>query len=313
MISADRSKPTGLPPAPPAFYVAGPTGVGKSEFAVRLAEEVAGEIVGADAFQIYAGLPILTAHPSREQQARVPHHLIGEIPLSDSFDVAEYVRRASARIAEIRSRGKVAIVVGGTGLYIRSLVQGMAELPPADPALRAELEAKPLSELNERLKELDPEGAAAIDAKNPRRVIRALEVCLLTGKPFSSYRQQWSEANAGGRGVVLFREKAALHRRIDARVHEMFREGAVEEVKSAGCMSDTARQVLGFKEIKCLLQGELSEAACIGEIQTRTRQYAKRQMTWFAREPWLRRVEVTDGLSAAMPDLLDAARRLAAH
>src|SRR5690606_38847835 len=143
----------------------------------------------------------------KEQRARVPHHLVAEIPLSENFDVAEYVRRASARIGEIRSRGKVPIVVGGTGLYIRSLVQGMADLPNADPTLRTELEAMPLPELNRKLAELDPAAAVAIDAKNPRRVIRALEVCLLTGKPFSSFRQEWSAVNAAVAGVVLVRGK----------------------------------------------------------------------------------------------------------
>lgn len=290
MSPADKPKRAALPPAPPAFYVAGPTGVGKSEFAVTLAEEVGGEIVGADAFQIYAGLPILTAQPSKEQRARVPHHLVAEIPLSESFDVAEYVRRASARIGEIRSRGKVPIVVGGTGLYVRSLVQGMADLPNADPALRTELEAMPLVELNRKLAELDPAAAAVIDAKNPRRVIRALEVCLLTGKPFSSFRQEWSAVNAAVAGVVLVRAKEELRRIIDARVTEMFREGVVNEVSSAGLMSDTARQVLGFSEIERLLQDEVTEVACRNAIQTQTRQYAKRQMTWFARETWLRRV-----------------------
>ena len=290
MSPADKPKPAALPPAPPAFYVAGPTGVGKSEFAVTLAEEVGGEIVGADAFQIYAGLPILTAQPSKEQRARVPHYLVAEIPLSESFDVAEYVRRASARIGEIRSRGKVPIVVGGTGLYVRSLVQGMADLPNADPALRTELEAMPLVELNRKLAELDPAAAAVIDAKNPRRVIRALEVCLLTGKPFSSFRQEWSAVNAAVAGVVLVRAKEELRRIIDARVAEMFRYGVVNEVSSAGLMSNTARQVLGFSEIERLLQDEVTEVACRNAIQTQTRQYAKRQMTWFARETWLRRV-----------------------
>ena len=297
MSSADKPQPDGFPPAPAAFYVAGPTGVGKSEYAVSLAEQVGGEIVGADAFQIYAGLPILTAQPSSEQRARVPHHLVGNIPLSESFDVAEYVRRASTRIGEIRSRGKVPIVVGGTGLYVRCLVQGMAEVPNADPALRTQLEAMPLAELNRKLAELDPSGAAAIDAKNPRRVIRALEVCLLTGKPFSSFRQQWSVANAAVAGVVLVREKEDLHRRINARVKEMFREGVVEEVSGAGPLSDSARQVLGFREIERLLQGVITEAECMETIQTQTRQYAKRQMTWFARETWLQRMDLheTDG------------------
>ncbi|MGV3532420.1 MAG: tRNA (adenosine(37)-N6)-dimethylallyltransferase MiaA [Chthoniobacteraceae bacterium] len=294
MSSVDVPQPAGLPPAPPAFYVAGPTGVGKSEYAVSLAEAVGGEIVGADAFQIYAGLPILTAQPSKEQRARVPHHLVAEIPLSENFDVAQYVRRASARIEEIRVRGKVPIVVGGTGLYIRSLVQGMADLPNADPTVRSELEAMPLAELNRKLAKLDPAAAAAIDAKNPRRVIRALEVCLLTGKPFSSFRQEWSAMNAAVAGVVLVREKEELRRRIDARVTEMVREGVVTEVSSAGMMSDTARQVLGFSEIERLLRGQVTEHACTEAIRTQTRQYAKRQMTWFARETWLRRVDLDD-------------------
>ena len=171
-----------------SFLILGPTAVGKSDIAAAVAERCGGEIVSADAFQVYAGLDLLTAKPTAEVRARVRHHLVGEIPLTQSWDVAQWLDAARSRIAEIHARGHVAIVAGGTGLYIRALTRGLADLPPASPELRAELEAQPLAELARRLAELDPEGASRIDLKNPRRVVRALEVCLLTQRPFSSFR-----------------------------------------------------------------------------------------------------------------------------
>lgn len=268
----------------PFFVIAGATAVGKSEIAVAVAECVGGEIVGADAFQVYGGLPILTAHPSPELQARVRHHLVGSVPLGVGYDVAQYVEEARRAIAEIGGRGKVAIVCGGAGLYVRSLMHGLAELPGADAALRAELEGLPLEELQRRFAELDAHGAAQIDMKNPRRVIRALEVCLLTGRPFSTFREQWASPLEGVRGVFLTREREALNARIDARTVAMFSAGVVEEVQAVGEVGPTAAQTLGLREIRALLAGEMDRAECIAAIQQATRRYAKRQGTWFRRE-----------------------------
>lgn len=290
------------PVTTPFFIIAGPTAVGKSAVAAAVAERCGGEIVGADAFQIYRELPILTAQPSSEMRARVPHHLVGEIAIAESFDVARYLRAATERIAEIHARGRMPIVTGGTGLYLRALTRGLADLPGADARLRADLESQPLAEWQRRLAELDPAGAAQIDLQNPRRVLRALEVCLLTGRPFSSFRAEWAGAPSGSRGVVLTLDRAALQARIDARTVAMFADGVIEEVRAATAAGPTASQALGWREIRAHLAGQTSRADCLAAIQLATRRYAKRQMTWFRRETELAMVDI--GSSA--PDQLAA-------
>ena len=259
----------------------GPTAVGKSELAVALAERIDGEIVGADAYQIYAGFDILSAKPSAELRARVPHHLIGEIPLTEAFDVVQFRGLALARAREIAARGRIPIVCGGAGLYARALTHGLAETPPSDPALRANLQEQPLEELVTRLRALDP--ATTVDEKNPRRVIRALEVCILTGRPFSSFREEWEKESAV-RGVILTRSRESLNSRIAQRTAAMFREGVVEEVAAAGEIGPTAAQMLGLREIRALLAGKISREECEARVAQATRQYAKRQLTWFRRE-----------------------------
>lgn len=271
-------------PVSGVFYLLGPTAVGKSELAVEVAERCNAEIVSADAFQVYRGLDILTAKPSAEMLKRVPHHLVGEIPLSSDFNVAAYLAAASARIVEISARGQRAIVVGGTGLYIRALSRGLAELPSANPALRAELETLPLAELQTRLRALDPAAAASIDLRNPRRLIRALEVCTLTGRPFSSFRKEWDAPTAKLRGVVLTRERTDLYARIDARTEAMFAAGVVDEVRQTGKIGPTAAQTIGFREIQSFLAGKMTLGECIAAIQMATRNYARRQLTWFRKE-----------------------------
>ena len=290
----------------PFFVIAGPTGVGKSALAVAVAEQCGGEIVGADAFQVYRGLDLLTAKPAPELRARVPHHLIGAIPLTQAFDVAQYLTAARSCCDEIRARGRVAIVCGGTGLYLRALTRGLADLPTADPTLRAELEQLPLAELTRRLAALDPVSAERIDAKNPRRVIRALEVCVLTGRPFSSFRKQWDAAPSAACGVCLDRDRHELYSRIDARTEAMFAAGVEEEVRAASEIGATAAQTLGLREVRALLSGEMSRPECIAAIQQATRRYAKRQLTWFRREPSLETVNLTGAT-----DLAPLATRLA--
>ncbi len=289
------------------LFVAGPTASGKTAVAIALAEACGGEIVGADAFQIYRALPILTARPSPEELARVRHYLVGVIPTDTEYSVARYLEDALAAIAEIRSRGKTPIVAGGTGLYLRALMRGLSDAPPGDAELRAELSALPLEEAVARLTERDPEAAAAIDLRNPRRVVRALEVCLLAGRPFSSFRQEWEQAPQIP-GIVLMRDREELHRRINERTEAMFRAGVVEEVRQAresGGIGATASQVIGWREIGALLAGELTEAECIAAIAQATRQYAKRQLTWFRRESSLTPVSVS---GQGLPDFTDLLR-----
>ena len=294
------------PVTTPFFIIAGPTAVGKSAVALAVAERCGGEIVGADAFQVYRGLALLTAQPSPAGRARVPHHLIGEIPLTQSFDVAQYLRAASPRLGEIQSRGRVAIVVGGTGLYLRALTRGLADLPGADANLRARLESQPLADLQRQLAELDPTAAAQLDLQNPRRVIRALEVCLVTGRPFSSFREQWNGPPPGVRGIVLTRERTALLTRIHERTEAMFAAGVVEEIRAAGEVGPTASQTLGLREIRAHLAGQLSRADCLAAIQLATRQYAKRQMTWFRRETALPPIDLGTTDPAQLAETLAA-------
>src|SRR5436190_10061266 len=165
------------------FFIVGPTATGKSELAADVAREIGAEIVSADAFQIYRGLDLLTAKPEVSTLAKAPHHLIGTVPLSEEMNAEKYRRVARSVIENINSRGKLAIVVGGSGFYIKALTHGLAPLPESDPKLRERLNAMSLDELHTQLAELDPEAIQKIDAKNRRRVVRSVEICLRTGKP----------------------------------------------------------------------------------------------------------------------------------
>lgn len=265
---------------PRPFYIVGPTAVGKSEIAAQAAERCGAEIVSADAFQIYAGLDLLTAKPDETTLRLVPHHLIGTCPPGEEMNAEIYRRATLDKITEIQGRGRLAFVVGGTGMYVQALTHGLSPLPPADPELRMTLEPLSESELLVRLEELDPALAAAIDRKNKRRLLRAVEICLLTGQPASAQRLRAQPAEEPA-GVFLWREREELHTRIDARVEAMFAEGVVEEVQEAGEVGRTAEQTLGLRQIRELLAGRIAEEDCIASIQQATRQYAKRQLTWF--------------------------------
>src|SRR4029077_13689305 len=174
-----------------AFFIVGPTATGKSELAADVAHEIGAEIVRADAFQFYRGLDLLTAKPEAPTLAKAPHHLIGTVPLTEEMNAEKYRRLALRAIEEINARGNLAIVVGGSGLYIKALTHGLLPLPEPDPKLRQKLNAMNLDELRSGLVELDPETARKIDTKNRRRLVRALEICFLTGKPASVKREQW--------------------------------------------------------------------------------------------------------------------------
>ncbi|HEY4273296.1 MAG TPA: tRNA (adenosine(37)-N6)-dimethylallyltransferase MiaA [Candidatus Udaeobacter sp.] len=292
-----------------AFFIAGPTATGKSDLAADLACELGAEVVSADAFQIYRGLDLLSAKPDAATLAKAPHHLIGTIPLSEEMNAEKFRRAATRAIDEINSRGKLAIVVGGSGLYIKALTHGLAPLPSADPNLREKLNAMSLDALRSQLAELDPEVARKIDINNRRRVIRALEICLLTGDPASAKRQQWGahassvqcsascrtqtrRQDAGAstqdacarHGFFVFRDREELYKRINQRVEGMFKCGVIEEVRAAAATSATASQMIGLREIRELLAGKMSLPQCVADIQQSTRRYAKRQLTWFRRQ-----------------------------
>jgi tRNA dimethylallyltransferase len=267
------------------FFIVGPTATGKSELAADVAHEIGAEIVSADAFQIYRGLDLLTAKPESPTLAKAPHHLIGTVPLTEEMNAERYRRAAIRAIEEINLRGNLAIVVGGSGLYIKALTHGLAPLPESDPELREKLNAMSLDGLRSQLVEVDPETARKIDLKNRRRVVRALEICSLTGKPVSAQRLcEGASHSEASTGVFVFRDRQELYERINQRVEMMFERGVIEEVRTAGEISQTASQMIGLREIRELLAGKKSLPQCIAEIQQTTRRYAKRQLTWFRRQ-----------------------------
>jgi tRNA dimethylallyltransferase len=272
-----------------AFFIVGPTATGKSEMAADVAREVGAEIVSADAFQIYRGLDLLTAKPEEPTLAKTSHHLISMVPLTEEMNAEKYRRAATVAIDEINSRDMLAIVVGGTGLYIKALTHGLAPLPESDPKLREKLNAMSLDNLRAQLVELDPEAAKKIDIKNRRRLVRALEICLITGKPASEVVAGVGDSARPGsiirtKGVFVFRDREELYQRINQRVETMFARGVIEEVRAAAVTSATASQMIGLREIRELLAGKKSLQQCIAEIQQATRRYAKRQLTWFRQQ-----------------------------
>jgi len=298
--------------------IAGPTAIGKSQIALLLAEQIGGEIISVDSMQVYHGLDIGTAKPSPADRARVPHYLIDICDLTESFDAAQFARLAHRTVAEILSNSHVPVLCGGTGLYFKAFLEGLGEAPSADAKLRAELEVTPLEKLLEELREHDPATYRKIDRKNPRRVIRAVEVIRLTGKPFSAQQSWWGEtpgkqgkfgmrqyvgalesgdvsphSTTGSRGCsphqikfyCFTRQPDDLRRRIDARVDEMFARGLVDEtrelLKRGLEQNKTAMQAIGYRQVVEHLRGERALAETIELVKIRTRQFAKRQLTWF--------------------------------
>jgi tRNA dimethylallyltransferase len=278
---------------PRSVLIAGPTTAGKSEVAMLLAERFTGEIISVDSMQVYRGLDIGTAKPTPADRARVPHHLIDVVDPAEPFDAARFLDLARQAAVEIQSRHRVPILCGGTGLYFKAFLEGLGAAPPANPALRAELAAVPLSVLLQELAERDPATFERIDRQNPRRVIRAIEVIRLTGRPFSEQRARWGESQSvlPPPASVLFglmRSNSDLHERIGARVEEMFRRGLVEEteqlLKRGLAENKTAMQALGYRQVTEHLQGKRSLAETTELVKLRTRQFAKRQITWFKRQ-----------------------------
>jgi tRNA dimethylallyltransferase len=273
------------------IFIAGPTAVGKSEIALALAEQFGGEVISADSMQVYRGLDIGTAKPSPAERVRVPHHLIDICDLTEAFDAAQFIRLAQKAVAEIQSRGCVPVFCGGTGLYFKAYLSGLGEAPPANPELRAELEALPFEALLKELRERDPEAYEKIDTQNPRRVIRAVEVIRLTGKKFSEQRAEWKSTVHSPQSEVFFcftRQPADLHARINLRVDEMFRRGLVDETRELlrrGLeQNQTAMQAIGYRQVVEHLRGGRTLAETIEQVKIRTRQFAKRQLTWFRRQ-----------------------------
>ena len=267
------------------LVLAGPTGVGKTDVAIRIAQSVHTEIVGADAFQIYQGLDILSGKPTPSQLLDVRHHLISELPLTESCDAHRYATLARQAIERLNQAGIVPLVVGGTGFYLLALERSLPLLPAADIPLRTKLDQRSTVELLRELADYDALAWNRIDRHNRRRIIRALEVCILSGRPFSSFLEGTAPESAIPR-LVLERPRAILFERINRRVDQMFEHGVIPEVAAVEAIGPTASQAIGFRLIRSLLAGAIDAHSCKEAIQRQTRSYAKRQMTWFRRQPY---------------------------
>lgn len=275
----------------------GPTGVGKSFISAELASRFGGEIVCADAYQVYRGLPLLTAQPGPDLRALTSHHLYGEIDPAESFDAAGFAARATPCIENIAQRAALPLIVGGSGLYVRALTDGFDELPPVNPDLRAELQALPREELLARLISADVEAPSQIDVQNPRRIQRALEIVLTTGRPLTESRKSSARppSQPPPRGIFVYRDKIEMDERIRQNVLSMFRSGVVEEVRQLGDnVGPTASKAIGWREIRSLLEGGMTESECQEAIILATRRYAKRQLTWFRNQTTFLPVNLTD-------------------
>ena len=281
---------------PPLIVLVGPTAVGKTDLAVRLAEELKAEILTADSMQIYKGMNIGTAKPTREERRGVPHHLIDLVDPDQTFTVVDYQEHYRKKLKELEIKKSIPILSGGTGLYVRAVTQDFSfPDPPADSKLRAELRQKAETEgktaLHQWLSRVDPKSAAKIHVNDVKRTLRALEVYVNTGTPFSKLQK-----SVGGNKlsedtiyIGLSRTREELYQRIELRVDQMIKTGLREEVQSLlelGYGPELqSMQGLGYKEIIPVIKGETTLDQALTLLKTRTRRYAKRQLTWFRREP----------------------------
>ena len=302
-----------MPGARPFLALVGPTASGKSEAAVAIAERLGAEIVSVDSMLVYRGMNIGTAKPSTAERAGVPHHLVDVAEPQEVFSVARYQQLARAAVEGVDSRGRPVLLVGGSGLYFRAVVDEL-EFPATDVAARDELEAEAKAfgpdRMHERLAELDPAAAARIEPSNVRRTVRALEVAAVTGRPFSSYAERWErypDERVRAAGIDVPRD--VLARRIEARVRGMVDAGLLDEVRALvdrglfGWL--TASRAIGYAELARHLRGELSLEEATAETVRRTRELARRQMVWFRRDPriwWFPAgergaIEMVDGLT----------------
>lgn len=283
-----------MPPPPSAFadalVLTGPTGSGKSAVALELAERVGGEIVAMDSMTLYRGMDVGTAKPSAAERAQVRHHLIDVLDPWESANVVWWLDRAAEACADIRARGKRPLLVGGTPFYLKAVLSGLFDAPPADPGVRNVLEAVAertgKQAIHDRLREVDPVTADRLHPNDVRRVVRALEVWELTGKPVSAFQQSWDGPPAALPCVYLDWPRDELYRRIDARVLAMLDAGWLDEVRRLHALpkplGKEAGQALGYRELAAVLDGTGPPwAETVARIQTATRQFAKRQLTWF--------------------------------
>lgn len=294
------------------IVVAGPTGTGKSELAIRLAEALGGEVVNYDSVQVYRGFDIGSAKPSKAQRSRVPHHLFDIADATDAFTAADYGAAARRVLADIEGRGRVAVFAGGTFFYLRAFLRGLPDMPPRDEALRARIRAvagKPRGprRLHRWLTQIDPRSGRRIAPGDRHRVERALEVWLRSGRPISSWEQDAAaEDEIPAVKIALSLDRARLLSLLDRRVEAMFREGLVEETRALlERFPRSARPfgAIGYREAAAVVAGEMSDEEAIAETRRRTRAYSKRQMTWLRSERnmhWLDASDREQTFAAAM-------------
>ncbi len=299
--------------------IAGPTASGKTGLAVALAKALNGEVVSCDSMQIYRGMDVGTAKPTPEEMQGVPHHLLDVADPGEDFSVGRYVRLATEAITDIHRRGRTAIVAGGTGLYLDSLVKGEEFAPPSREGERKFLEdaaeQKGIEYVYDMLMEADPETAERLHLSDRKRIIRAMEVFLITGLPLSWHIAQSRQRPPRYRPAWLglnFRDRAKLYARIDARVDQMLAQGLEQEVQrllDAGVdPQTTAMQAIGYKELASALRGECTVEEAASRIKQASRNYAKRQLTWFRRNDKIRWIYPDE-----TPDLLQRALKLLAR
>lgn len=290
---------------PHAFVLVGPTAVGKSAVGLAVAKRIGGEIVSADSMQIYRGMDIGTAKPTMAERGAVPHHLIDIVDPGATFSVADFQRLATAAIADITGRGRMPLIVGGTGLYVESLTRGYdLSGDEADWALRQQLEDEAVTKgdaaLHARLAALDPQAAARLHVNDRRRIIRALEVTLRTGQPFSTASHRSAEPAYHLLQVGLTAPREVIYRRIDLRVDAMIASGLLAETErllAEGYESAlTAGQAIGYKELLPYVRGTAPLADCVAALKQATRRYAKRQLTWFRRDERIVWVDTGDSI-----------------
>jgi tRNA dimethylallyltransferase len=303
------------------WLIAGPTASGKSALALRLARETGGEIVNADALQLYRDLRILSARPSADEEAAAPHHLFGVADAADGWSVGRWLTAASAALAKIAARGRPAIVVGGTGLYFRALTQGLADIPPVPRAEREAAERaydiEGESAVRETLRTLDPLAEARISPSDRQRLTRALAVARATGRALSAWQAETTPAITAGawRAAVMEPSREALYARIDARLAAMAEAGAIEE--AAALMARgldprlPAMKAVGLRELAAHAAGEVPLETAVAAAQQSSRRYAKRQLTWFRNQTpdWPRVSAVEPFEPAEALRVLDAAPR----
>jgi tRNA dimethylallyltransferase len=275
------------------LFIIGPTAVGKSKLAIELAEKLNGEIISADSMQVYIGMDIGTAKPSKEELEEIPHHLINLIAPDKSWSVSDFVNNAKSLIEDIAKRGKLPIVAGGTGLYLNALIEGYSfPVIERDIEVRKKLEGEAKSfgslHLYERLKKVDPETAVNIHYNDTKRIIRALEVFELTGKPMSQLRSKDEESLTFMPVIIgLNMDRHALYKKIEERVDDMLGKGLIDEVKNlikeGYDPKLTSMQAIGYKEVAEHLHGKYTYDELVNILKQNTRNFAKRQMTWFRR------------------------------